>query len=99
MGISNEDSLFVSFSECPITPSEGEPTYFTLNSLNIHLNAFAVLVHCNLGDGNLEFIVLTAPPATYTLLSTLPFVEPTNVVPTLAIPDLASTALVLSELV
>ena len=26
MGISNEDSIFASFSECPISPFEGDPT-------------------------------------------------------------------------
>ena len=71
----------------------------TLNILNSHLNACAALVHCNLGDGNLGYLVLTAPLSTYTLLSTLLFVEPTNVGLTLSMPDPAPTSVVLSELV
>ena len=82
-----------------LAPFSGAPTYMTLNSLNSHINACDVLVQYDLGGVNLGYLVLTAPPATYTLLSTLPFVEPTIVGPTLTIPGPAPTALVLSELV
>ena len=71
----------------------------TLNSLNSHLNACATSLQLNLEDGKLGYIVLTAPPATYTLLSTLLLFEPTNVGPKLTIPGPAPTAVVLLELV
>ena len=53
MGISNEDSLFVSFSQCLVAPFYDDPTYMMLRRLNSHLNLCAVLVHCDLGHGNL----------------------------------------------
>ena len=71
----------------------------TLIVLNSYLNAFAASVQCDLGDGNLRYLILTAPLATYNLLSTLHFVEPTNLGPTLLIQDLAPTAVVILELV
>ena len=70
-----------------------------LKILNIHLNACAASVYWDLGDVNLGYLVLTAHPATYNLFSTLKFVEPTNVSPKLAIPDPATTSVVVLELV
>ena len=99
MGISNEDLLFARFSECPIAPFEGAPYFMTLNSLKSHLNTCDALVHCNLEDGNSGYLVFTAPPTTYKILRTIPFVEPTNVGPTLTVLDLAPTEVVLLELV
>ena len=99
MDISNEYSLFASFSEYPIAPFEGAPNYMMLNSLNSHLNTWTESVHCNLDDRNLSYLILTSPPDTYTLLSTLPFAEPANVGPTLAMTDSTPTSAVLSELV
>ena len=96
MGITNEDSLFASFREFPTTQFEGAPTYMKLNSLKSQLNTCAASVHCNLGYGNLGYLVLTALPATYTLISMLPFVEPTNVGLTLTMPDMEPTAVLLS---
>ena len=95
MGISNEDSLFASFRECPIAPFGDAPIKMSLNSLNSHLNACAALVHINLGDGTLGYIVLTATPATYNLLIMLPFVVPVNVGPTLTMKDPVPTAIFL----
>ena len=97
MGISNEDVIFVSFREYPIEPFKDYPAYMTLNVLNSYLNACASSLHCNLGDSNLGYIVLTSPLSTYTLLSTLPFVEPTNMVSTVTIADLAPTAVVILD--
>ena len=99
MGVCNEDLVFASFRKCTIIPFGGTITYMTLNSLNSHLNKCAELVHYDLGDSNLGFIVLIAPPATYTLLSTLQLIEPTNVGQTLAMPDPTPIAVVLSEMV
>ena len=95
MSISDEYFLFASFNKCSITPFEGASTYMTLNILSSHINAYAALVHCDLGDVNLGCIVLTAPPSTSTLLSTLHFVEPTNVGPTIAMPDPEPRAVVI----
>ena len=99
MGISNEKLLFTSFRKCPIAPVEGAPSYMLLNTPNSHFNACATSVHRNLGDGTLGYIVLTAPPATYNLLSTILFVVPVNVGPTIIITDPATTAIVTLELV
>ena len=90
MGIFNEDSLLVIFSECPIPTFEGAPTCILLNILNSHLNVCVTLVHSDLGNSTLVFIVLISPPATYNRLSTLPFVVPVNVGPTIMIPDTAT---------
>ena len=88
----------MSFSECPIAPFEGDSTHMALNILNSHLNTFDTLVQWNLGDGNLGYLVLIALTATYTLISTLLFVEPTNLGPTLTVPDLDPTEVVISEI-
>ena len=98
MGISNEHSLFASFRKCPIVPFHDASTYMKLNSLNIHLKICAALVHCNLGDGNLGYLVLKVPPATYTILSTLLLMEPNNLGPALIMLYPEPTALVLSNL-
>ena len=99
MGIPNEDSLFASFSECPVASFEGAPTYISLKILNTHLNACYASVHSNLGYETLCYIFFTAPPATYNIICTLPFVSPVNAEPTLEMPDLAPTAIVFFELV
>ena len=69
-----------------------------LNSLNSHLNTCAISVHYDLGGGNLGYLFLEAPPSTYTLLRTLPFIKPTNVGPKIAMPEPAPTELVFLEL-
>ena len=91
--------IFVSFREYPIAPFKDYPAYMTLNSLNSYLNACASSLHFNLGDSNLEYLVLTLPLSTYTLLSTIPFVEPTNMGSTLTIADPAPTAVVILGIV
>ena len=99
MGISNEYLLLESFSECPITPFESAPNYMSLNSLKCHLNACAALVNSDLGDKTLGNLVLTLHISTYSLLSTLLFMAPVNMIPKIPMPYPAPMAIVISELV
>ena len=57
-----EDKIFGAFSECPIVPLEGVPTYEYMKNLNVYLNSFSSAVNCTLGCGTLGYLVLTTQP-------------------------------------
>ena len=46
--------------------------------VNGFLNACAASVHCNIGNVTIEYLVLTAQPASFTIASPTYFVKPVN---------------------
>ena len=94
-----EDNIFWAFSECPLAPLEGVPTYEYMKKLNVYLNSCSSAVDCTLGCGTLGYLVLTAQPAVFNTHCVTPLVTPRNPVIHLVMPDPASTAAILSELV
>ena len=55
-----EDNIFGAFSECPLAPLEGVPTYEYMTNLNIYLNWCSSAVDCTLECGTLGYLILTA---------------------------------------
>ena len=51
-------------------------TYMT--EVNGFLNACAASVHCNLGNGTVGYLVLTAQTASFTIVSPTSFAKPVN---------------------
>ena len=60
-----EDKIFGAFTESPLAPLEGVPTYKYMTNLNIYLNLCSSAVNCALGCGTLGYLVLTAQPAVF----------------------------------
>ena len=57
-----EDKIFGAFSECPIAPLEGVPTYEYMTNLGVYLNLCSSAVDCTLGCGTLGYLILTTHP-------------------------------------
>ena len=72
------ETILSTFSECPIAPLEGVPTHTYMTELNGFLNACAASVHCNLGNGTVGYLVLTAQPASFQIASPTSIVKPVN---------------------
>ena len=72
------ETILSTFPECPITPLEGVPTHTYMTEVNGFLNACAASVHCNLGNGTVGYLVLTAQPASFLIASPTSFVKPLN---------------------
>ena len=70
--------ILSTFPECLITPLEGVPTHTNMTEVNGFLNACAASVHCNLGNGTVGYLVLTAQPVSFTIVSPKSFVKPVN---------------------
>ena len=64
------------FEKRDLTPIRGEPTYDTLELLLKELKANARNVHSNLGGGNFGHLGLVISPASYALISPVPFNRP-----------------------
>ena len=56
-----------------------------------YLNTCSVSIHCNLGDGQVECLIITAQTATFALTCTNTFICPVNRGATLTLPDLVPT--------
>ena len=73
-----EDKIFAAFTECPLAPLEGVPTYeYTIN-LNVYLNLCFSAVNCTLGCDTLGYLVLTAHPAVFNNDCGMAFCVPTK---------------------
>ena len=96
--VSSHETIFASFTECPITPLEGIPTYDFLTELSAYLNAYSASVHSNLRCGRLGYLVLTATPATFALQCAATFIEPVHSGPTVHIPNPPPSAAVIGVL-
>ena len=62
----------------PIAPLEGVPTHTYMTEVNGFLNACAASVHCNLGNGTVGYLVLTAQLASFQIASPTSFVKTVN---------------------
>ena len=94
-----EDNIFGAFTECPLAPLEGVPTYKNMTNLNVYLNLCSSGVNWTLGYGTLGYLVLTEHPAVFSTHCSTDFIPPTNrgIHPVMS--DPAPTATILSELV
>ena len=93
-----EDKIFGAFSECPLAPLEGVPTYDYTKNLNVYLNLCSSAVDCTLGCSTLGHLVLTAQPAEFNTHCGTEFVTPRNPGIHLVMPDSSPTAAIFSEL-
>ena len=94
-----EEKTLGAFSECPLAPLEGVPTYEYMTNLKVYLNLCSSEVDCTFGCGTLVYLVLTAQPAVlYTHCGT-EFVPPRNLGIHPVMPDPDPTTAILSELV
>ena len=91
------ETILSTFPECPIDALEGVPTHTYMTEVNGFLNACAASVHCNLGNGNVGYLVLTAQPASLLIASPTSFVKPVNP-GVLVLEDPAPTAAVIGSL-
>ena len=91
------ETILSTFPECPISLLEGVPTHTYMTEVNGFLNACAASVHCNLGNGTVGYLVLTAQPASFRIASPTSFVKPVNP-GVLVLEDLAPTAAVIRSL-
>ena len=96
---SADNAIYTQFTQCPLPPLEGVPTYAHLNEFNAYLNLFTSDIFSSGGCGTLSYLVLTAPTANFNLLCPTVFNAPVNPGPSFAIPVPAQTATVLLELV
>ena len=85
------------FPECPIAPLEGVPTHTYMTEVNGFLNACAVSVHCNLSNGTVGYLVLTALIESFLIASLTSFVKPVNP-GVLVLGDLTPSAAVIGTL-
>ena len=97
--IPEEDKIFGAFSECPIAPLEGVPTYEYMTNLNVYLNLYSSAVDCTLGCGMLGYLILTAQPAVFNIHCGTEFITPRNPGIYPVMPDPNPTAAILSDLV
>ena len=97
--IPEEEKIFGAFSECPLAPLEGVPTYEYMNNLSVNLNSCSSAVDCTLGCRTLVYLVLTAQPAVFITHCVTLFVTPRNLGIHPVIPNPDPTATILSELV
>ena len=72
------ETILATFPECPIAPLEGVPTHIYMTKVNGFLNACTASVNCNLGNGTVGYLVLTAQPASFQITSPTSFVKPVN---------------------
>ena len=94
-----EDNIFGAFTECPLAPLEGVPTYEYMKKKNIYLNSCLSAVDCTLGCGALGYLVLTAQPAVFSTHYGTAFLPPTNPGIHPVMPNPEPMAVILSELV
>ena len=91
------ETILSTFPECPFAPLEGVPTHTYMTEVNGFLNVCAASVHCNLGNGTVGYLVLTAQPASLQIASLTSFVKPVNP-GVLVLEDPAPTAAVIGSL-
>ena len=61
-----------------IPPIVRNPTYNTIDEVNLKLNSNSTSVQSKLGCGTLGLLQLTVSPAVYNTLSAIPFIVPVN---------------------
>ena len=93
-----EDKNFGAFSECPLSPLEGVPTYEYMTNLNVYLNSCSSAVDCMLGYSTFGYLVLTAQPAVFCTHCGTAFRAPTNSGIRPVMPDPTPTATICPNL-
>ena len=91
------ETILSTFPECPIAQLEGVPTHTHMTGVIGFLNACAASLHFNLGNGTVGYLVLTAQPAPFGIVSPTSFVKPVNP-GVLVLEDPAPTAAVIGSL-
>ena len=94
-----EDNIFGAFTECPLAPLEGVPTYKYMTNLNVYLNSCSSAVDFTLGCGTLGYLVLTAHPAIFNTHCGTAFLVPKNLGIHPVMTNPTPTTAILSELV
>ena len=94
-----EDKIFVAFTELPLAPFKGVPTYEYMTNLNIYLNSCYSAVDCTIVCGTLGYLFLTAQLAVFNTHCGTAFFVPTNPSIHPVMPDPTPTAAFLSEIV
>ena len=94
-----EDMIFETFTECPLAPLEGVPTYEYMTNLNVYLNSCSSAVDYTLGCGTLGYLVLTAQTAIFNTHCGTDFRAPTNTGIHPVMPNPTPTAVFFPELV
>jgi hypothetical protein len=72
------DSIVEGFPHPIIPPIIGIPSYTTISTLNLKLNANAASIQSDLGNGALGLLSLTVSPDVFNTLSDIPFIAPLN---------------------
>jgi hypothetical protein len=85
----NIEKIVDGFPHLTIVSITGVPSYETITSLNLQLNANASSVQSNLGDGLLGLLYLTVTPVEYNTMSNVAFDPPDNSGP---VPPMADNA-------
>ena len=94
-----EDNIFGAFSEFPLAPLEGAPTYEYMTNINFYLILCLSAVNCTLGCSTLGYLVLTAQSAVFNTPCGTEFVTPRNTSIHPVMPDPDPTAAIFSKLV
>ena len=75
---SEEDKIFRAFSEFPLAPLEGVPTYGYMTNLNVYLSSCLSSLDCTLRCGTLGYLVLRARPVVVNTHCGTEFFTPEN---------------------
>ena len=80
------DAIVENFPHPTLTPIEGIPSFASIKTLHLQLNANAASFHSNLGNGQLGLLALVLSQETYNNLSNVPFDIPQNPGPVAIMP-------------
>ena len=94
-----DNKIFGVFSECPLAPLEGVPTYEYMTNLNVYLNSCSSALDCMFGWDTLVYLVLMAQPAVFNTHCGTAFIIPRNFGIHLVMPDPAPMAAIFSKLI
>ena len=94
-----EDKIFGAFSEFPLAPLQGVPTYEYMTNLNVYLHSCLSAVDCMLGCGTLGYLVLMAQPAVFHTHCVTKFITPIKLGIHPVMPNPSPTTAILSKLV
>ena len=90
----DEDKIFRAFSECLLKILDGVPTYEYMTNLNVYLAVICMLQFSTFG-----YLVLTSQPTVFNIQCGMLFVTPRNTGIHPIMPNPATTAAILYELV
>ena len=85
------DSIYSSFSECPLAPLQGLPTIDYLSTMRAYLNRKISNIQSDLGNETLDHMVITAAPAVFALQCSVVYILSINPGPVAIIPPEATS--------